>query len=67
VAASAGDISSVRVALSGDAGDLAGEAVAALARGFTVAHAVSLGIMALAVLIAGRLRPSASPAAAATR
>ena len=57
VAASVGDISSVRAALAGDATDLAGAAVTALARGFTIAHGVSLGIMTLAVLVAIRIGP----------
>lgn len=57
VAATVGDVGSVRAALAGDVSDLAGEAVAALARGFALAHGVSLGVMALAVLSATRLHP----------
>lgn len=60
VAASVHDISSVRAALAGETTQLAGEAVTALGGGFAVAHGVSLAIMAVAALIAGRLRPSAS-------
>jgi MFS family permease len=55
VAASVGDIGSVRAALAGEATDLAGEAVAALGRGFALAHGVSLGIMVAVVVIATRL------------
>jgi len=55
VAASLGDISSVRAALSGDAGDLAGPAAAALAQGFATAHGVSLVIMVAAIVVMFRL------------
>ncbi len=55
VAASLGDISSVREALAGEATGLAGGAAAALARGFTVAHGVSLAIMSVAVVVMFRL------------
>jgi len=55
VASSVEDIGSVRAALAGETTDLAGVAVAALGRGFAVAHGVSLGIMILAVVITSRL------------
>jgi MFS family permease len=55
VAASVGDISSVRAALAGEETDLAGETVTALARGFTIAHGVSLAVMAAAVVVMSRL------------
>lgn len=55
VAASVGDIGSVRAALAGEATDLAGEAVTALGRGFALAHGVSLGMMTAVVVIATRL------------
>jgi hypothetical protein len=56
VASSVEDIASVRAALAGETTDLAGVAVAALGRGFAVAHGVSLGIMITAVVITSRLR-----------
>ncbi|MGH8871783.1 MAG: MFS transporter [Acidimicrobiia bacterium] len=60
VSASVGDISSVKAALAGETTESAGEAMKALGVGFAVAHGVSLAIMAVAALIAGRLRPSAT-------
>ena len=64
VAASVGDISSVREALAGGEADLAGATATALARGFSIAHGVSLVVMAVAAWIAGRLArgPSHGPA-----
>jgi MFS family permease len=56
VAASVGDISVVRDALSGQATDLAGPTAEALARGFGIAHLVSLAVMTLAVVAMFRLR-----------
>jgi MFS family permease len=50
VAASVGDMSSVRAVLAGEETQLAGAAVAALNRGFVTSHAVSLVVMAAAVL-----------------
>jgi MFS family permease len=55
VAASVGDISSVREALAGGEADLAGATASALARGFSIAHGISLLIMVIAAWIAGRL------------
>jgi MFS family permease len=55
VAASVGDIASVREALAGGEADLAGAAATALARGFAIAHGVSLMIMLAAVMVSGRL------------
>jgi hypothetical protein len=55
VARTVGDVSTVRNALAGDTSALAGEAVGALARGFSIAHAVSLGIMILTLLPLRRL------------
>lgn len=45
------DISQVREALAGEAGELAGPASAALASGYGVAHLVALGLMAVAVTV----------------
>jgi MFS family permease len=55
VSASVEDIGSVRAALAGETSDLAGAAVAALDRGFAVAHGVSLVIMVVAVIAVQRL------------
>jgi MFS family permease len=55
VAASVGDISSVREALAGAEPDLAGATATALAYGFAIAHGVSLAIMAVAAWMAGTL------------
>ena len=55
VAASVGDISSVREALAGGEADLAGATANALARGFSIAHGVSLLIMIIAAWLAGSL------------
>ncbi|MGH8911364.1 MAG: MFS transporter [Acidimicrobiia bacterium] len=55
VAASVSDIASVRAALAGEATDLAGEAVAALDRGFTIAHGVSLVLITVAAVAVHRL------------
>jgi len=59
VARSVTDIASVRAALAGETGDLAGQAVVALGSGFTVAHGVSLAVMLAAALVAARLPPIA--------
>ncbi len=58
VAAKVGDVSSVRDALAGDAGDLGAATIGALADGFGYAHLVSLVIMAVAAVMAGRVRLS---------
>jgi MFS family permease len=55
VAAAVGDISSVREALAGSEPDLAGATASALARGFAIAHGVSLAIMAVAAWMAGTM------------
>ena len=55
VAASVGDISSVREALAGGEADLAGATATALAQGFSIAHGVSLVIMVVAAWMAGSL------------
>jgi tetrahydromethanopterin S-methyltransferase subunit F len=55
VAASVGDISAVREALAGADADLAGATSSALARGFAIAHGVSLVIMVIAAWLAGSL------------
>lgn len=55
VAATTGTVATVREALSGNGGDLTGSAVAALERGFTVAHAVSLGLVLVAFAAARSL------------
>jgi MFS family permease len=54
VASSVSDLSAVRAALAGEATDLAGAAVVALGHGFTVAHAVSLALIAVAVFAVER-------------
>jgi MFS family permease len=59
VAAAVGDVSSIRDALAGDPSALGGGAVTALARGFTTAHLVSLGVMTAAAAFALRLSPTA--------
>jgi MFS family permease len=55
VARTVGDVSPVRDALAGDTSALAGAAVAALARGVSIAHAVSLGIILVALIPLHRL------------
>jgi MFS family permease len=55
VARTVGDVSPVRDALAGDTSALAGAAVEALARGVSIAHAVSLGIMVMALIPLHRL------------
>jgi MFS family permease len=55
VARTVGDVSPVRDALAGDTSALAGAAVSALARGVSIAHAVSLGIMILTLAPLHRL------------
>jgi hypothetical protein len=57
VAATTGDVGTVREALSGNGADLAGTAVAALERGFAVAHGVGLALMVAALVAARRLVP----------
>jgi hypothetical protein len=65
VAASVGDISTVREALAGTETDLAGPTATALAHGFSIAHGVSLVIMVIAAWIAGRLAQGRSHGSAA--
>jgi MFS family permease len=55
VAASVGDISSVREALAGGGAELAGATSNALAHGFSIAHGVSLVIMVVAAWMARSL------------
>jgi MFS family permease len=55
VARTVGDVSPVRDALAGDTSALAGAAVDALARGVSIAHAVSLGIMLVSLIPLRRL------------
>jgi hypothetical protein len=62
VSRSVTDIASVRAALAGETGALAGQAVVALGSGFTAAHAVSLAVMLGAALVATRLPPVAGDA-----
>jgi chromosome condensin MukBEF ATPase and DNA-binding subunit MukB len=55
VAASVGDISSVREVLAGGEAELAGATSNALAHGFSIAHGVSLVIMVVAAWMARSL------------
>ena len=61
VAATVGEVSGVREALAGEATDLAGEAVAAIGRGFTFAHIASLVLIVGAVLCVRGLTAPTGP------